>query len=202
MAEQEPINVKAEVIGEDGAPLHLDRGYLVIAIAFIVIGAALLINPLFSLEIVCYVIGLALVVAGIVGCYNGARQRYNGAPGSVLTFLGIVLIIAGMLVIMLRGLIIASLPIIVGTILIIGAIYKLLSGVGLRQDGVNSWPGLVVASVVMIVLAAVMIFHPFAAASVMMRFLGAILLIDGAVNLWYLYVARGKPRIWQRFGRQ
>lgn len=200
MADQGPINVKAEVIGEGAAPMNLERGYLVIAIAFIVIGAALLINPLLSLEIVCYVIGLALVVSGIVSCYSGARRRYSGTSGSILTFIGIVLIIGGMLIIMARGFIIASLPFFLGIILIIGGIYKLSSSLGLRQDGVGSWPGLAIASIAMIVLAAVMIFHPFTAAAVMMRFLGAILLIDGAVNLWYLYAARGKPRIWQRFG--
>lgn len=201
MADKGPINVKAEVIG-DGPTLHPERGYLVVAVVCLVLGAALLVNPLLSLEIVCYAIGIALIVAGIVGCYNGARRRYAGGPGSVLTFIGIVLIIGGMFVIMARGLIIASLPMILGVILFFDAIYKISSSFGLRRDGVGSWPVLTIASIAMIVLAGVMFFHPFAAAAVMMRFLGAVLVIEGAVNLWYLYIARGKPRIWQRFGRK
>jgi uncharacterized membrane protein HdeD (DUF308 family) len=191
MPDRKPINVKAEVIDDNS--FHPDRGYLIATIVAMVIGVALLIKPLLSLEIVCYVIGLLTIIIGIVNIYHGAKAQQNGGIGSVAVAGGIALIILGMFFILARRLLIAVFPIFIGIVVLIDSVFKLTAGIGLRNDGVGSGFVLSIVSIVMIVLSFIMILNPFGAASFLTRLLGILMIIDGAVNLWYLYVSREDP---------
>ena len=176
-------HVNAEVIGGDKRP---ENGYLVISIIELILGVVLLIWPVSSLVVVCVMMGIGLLVAGVMGLVQGIQVPVVG----VLTQgASIVSIVAGLALIFGNAFFIAIIPMTFGLIILAGGIYKLLQVLnGPRQTA--SKVGGVVLCAVMLILALVIMVHPFGTMDVVMRFVGVLLIINAVVDLWYLFKRR------------
>lgn len=176
-------HVNAEVIGGDKRP---ENGYLVISIIELILGVVLLIWPVSSLVVVCIAMGIGLLVAGIMGLVQGVQVPVVG----VLTQgASIVSIVVGLALICAHSFFIAIIPLTFGLIILVGSLYKLLQALNGPQQG-SSKVGGVVLSVVMMILALAIMVHPFGTMDVIMRFVGVLLIINAAVDLWYLFKRR------------
>ena len=195
MTRYAPDTVQAEVI-DNG--FHPQDDYLVITIVSLVVGIMLLVNPLMSITIVCYLIGAGFIVGGILSIRRANLQRDVGIPSTITFGLGILAILAGFFVVVGRNAIVSMVPFFFGLALVIDGVFKLTAGVDLRSSQVNKWESVSVTAVITIILGIIVIIHPFGVGVAMTRILGLFLVLNGAANLWYLFVAKDKPNRMRR----
>lgn len=161
----------------------IKRAVTAVSVAFLVIGACLMIWPGTSAPVICMVVGAALVVCGIcklLGYFSKDLYRlafqFDLAMGLVTILIGIVLLLHPRDVL-------AMLPVVVGVFILVDSVLRLQTAIDARHFGMEKWWVMLLSALCGGVLGALLLLRPFAGREAIIRLMGVTLMIDGAENL-------------------
>lgn len=163
------------------------RGYLALTILAMGLGLCLVLWPGISGEILCYVFGLVLLVAGAIQIRNYFRRGFAMLLRRYELPLGILDGVLGLYFLSRPGNVLLLLPVIVGIIILVDSVFKLQSGLELRHLGERNWWSVLALAVVNILLALFLLRNPFEGSMSLMIYLGISLIIEGIQGLTFLH---------------
>lgn len=156
--------------------------FVLVSIAYILLGVLRLLTPNPDEVFICYVLGGALLLAGIirVSLYFARRDEQRVFRSDLAT--GVMLLIGGVYVLIRPEEIITLLPIILGFGVLYDSILKLQYSFELKRTTLRAWWVIMVLAVLTTIAAVLLIMADFDSAF-MIYFLGIVLIFDGVVNL-------------------
>lgn len=170
--------------------------YLLLTLAVMAFGICLMIWPDISAEILCYALGVILLVVGImrIVCYfqrgiSVLWHRYELPLGLLDALVGIYFFSHPANVLLI-------LPIVVGIIIIVDSVFHLQTALELRGIGAKRWWLILTFAIVSILVAIGLIRNPFEGSMTLMVYLGICLVIDSIQSLYYIHqVAKDVRRL-------
>ena len=113
----------------------LKVNYTVSALLCVALGLVLLIWPGTTTQVVCMVLGAALVVYGVLQIvFYLANKDRNIAMQGMMVF-GIVVAVIGVWILLKPEMIIMAVPVIVGILIVIHGIHNVVQAIALKKDG-------------------------------------------------------------------
>lgn len=170
--------------------------YLILTLTVMAFGICLILWPGISAEILCYVLGAMLLIAGGVRivCYfqrgiSALWHRYE-LP------LGLLDVLVGIYFFSHPANVLLILPMVVGIVVIVDSVFHLQTALELREIGVKRWWMILLFAIVSILAAIGLIRNPFEGSLTLMVYLGICLVIDSIQSLYYIHqVARDVRRL-------
>lgn len=185
---------------------QMKKGFLLSALALMLLGLALLLWPEASLRLVCYLFGAVILIKGLlsVWAYVRAEERF------FFDYFGLVFGIAasalGVFLLLQPDTVVSVLPILVGVYVIVDAVVRLQSAFELRELGYAHWWGFLVLAGLSVALGVLMVANPFETVQLLVMAIGVILLVEGALSLisavYAAVLLRGLERTAKEAARQ
>lgn len=154
------------------------------SIVYMVLGVVLAMYPDRLIKAVCLGLGVITLIYGasrLIGYLTnkrGAGQSYiDLGIGVLMGGLGIVLIIT-------PDLVVSVIPFIVGLIVVFTAVNKMQQAIELRDVHYDKWWLMMVAGILMVLLGGYLVINPFESATIMLRVVGIVLVINGFMSLF------------------
>ena len=171
----------------------LKVNYTVSALLCVALGLVLLIWPGTTTQVVCMVLGAALVVYGVLQIvFYLANKDRNIAMQGMMVF-GIVVAVIGVWILLKPEMIIMAVPVIVGILIVIHGIHNVVQAIALKKDGYTNWWVAFLLGVITVTFGVVLICNPFTVVDTVVRLIGAFLIYDGLSDSWILSrVSKGK----------
>lgn len=164
----------------------LKVNYTVSALLCVALGLVLLIWPGTTTQVVCMVLGAALVAYGVLQIvFYLANKDRNIAMQGMMVF-GIVVAVIGVWILLKPEMIIMAVPVIVGVLIVIHGIHNVVQAIALKKDGYTNWWVAFLLGVITVVFGVVLICNPFTVVDTVVRLIGAFLIYDGLSDIWIL----------------
>lgn len=164
----------------------LKVNYTVSALLCVALGLVLLIWPGTTTQVVCMVLGAALVVYGVLQIvFYLANKDRNIAMQGMMVF-GIVVAVIGVWILLKPEMIIMAVPVIVGILIVIHGIHNVVQAIALKKDGYTNWWVAFLLGVITVAFGVVLICNPFTVVDTVVRLIGAFLIYDGLSDIWIL----------------
>ncbi len=168
---------------------------LVTAVVYIVMGALLALNPDMSATLICTGIGVCALAYGaftLLMYFLRSRDvdssRLNLPIGIAFAALGVFCLIA-------PGTVLSIIPLLFGVVLLIDGAGKLGRALELRRDGFVRWGLIACVAAVIMLFGVMLVTRPFVAVNSIMIMFGAMLMADGAIDLYFLFRVY---RVWKK----
>lgn len=158
----------------------------VFTIIYLILGVILLIHPMAVGKLVCYTIGILSLCYGLWRIYGYWKIREMAGFFQIDLITGVILAVLGVIALSRPSLLLSILPLILGLIILMDGLVTLNKALNLRKMDYR-WKYLLSWSLVVMILGIVLVINPFGSALLMMRFLGAALIVDGAAELWWYF---------------
>ena len=163
--------------------------FLISSACYILLGIALIVWPLASMNLFCYIVGAVTAAYGLWRIYRFIFHREEKYV-TVGLFVGIIALALGICFFVKPAVFSSILPIVLGLYLIFDGVVKLRTVFDIKKEGYPKWLILLLLALLMIVLGLVTVFNPFQTASVLVVFIGVSMIVDGAINIWNAIVVR------------
>ncbi len=189
----EKEKVKVALPGDYGKAFKLD--IFIVSLVVIIFGAIFVTFPSESIEVLCYVFGVAMSVWGVVSIISYFLADKYTLFNSYGLVRGIAFLSIGVVVLANPEEVAALFISIFGALLIIDGALKLQYAVDLIRAKAQGWQILMVAAFAVIILGGVVIFNPFDGQDTQMFFTGITMLIDGVCDvamIIYIYTVINK----------
>ena len=168
---------------------------LVTAVVYIVMGALLALNPDMSATLICTGIGVCALAYGaftLLMYFLRSRDvdssRLNLPIGIAFAALGVFCLIA-------PGTVLSIIPLLFGVVLLIDGAGKLGRALELRRVGFVRWGLIACVAAVIMLFGVMLVTRPFVAVNSIMIMFGAMLMADGAIDLYFLFRVY---RVWKK----
>lgn len=162
---------------------QFSKSYIFISALYVVLGAVLLVWPTMSVKMICYGLGLAMIVIGIsYGILYFTKDNLQGFLQMDLV-IGIVCLAFGVFVLLNQTFLGAVLPFAMGIILLLGAVVKVQSSINMKRLRFKKWYIVLVCAIVIAVLGIVLLCNVFREEKYMILYIGSCLILDGMTNL-------------------
>ena len=175
------------------------RDLILISAVMIVTGLICVIFPEHSSMAICYVIGAALCVWGVLRTvvYFAADR---GAPFTSFSFVqGVALLIAGVVVLLRPEFLRSFLIYLFGIMLIADGVLKLQYSMDLLRLRAHGWWIVFILTIVSVTAGIIALLNPFATVTVLMVYSGICLIVDGLFDVYALfYIHRVTRKLKQR----
>ena len=163
---------------------RLKTNALLSAGLYALLGLVLLLWPELSASLLCFALGLVLVLCGLSDILEFLRHRDGSLYAAIHLVTGIVLSAVGLWLIARPTLVTVVIPRIVGVLICFHGVGDLGDAMTLRKNGSTRWTAAMVLGLVTLGLGALLVICPFQAFTTVVRLLGAFLLYDGISDLW------------------
>ena len=155
--------------------------FMIAALIYLILGLALVIWPGAARLVICYAVGILLMLYGL------ARMLAQWSSLGFLSLgngylLGLVSLLLGLLLLIRTEAVLAVFGTVLGLIIMADSLIKLQISYQLRGSHIGSARRNAICALVTFILGLLMLFNPFKAVNAMTIFIGASLLIDGVIN--------------------
>ena len=157
--------------------------YIAICAVIAVIGLVLIIFPEISMLAICYFLGIAAIVFGIVKITGYFSSDPYGLAFQFDLAFGIIAIVLGAVVVIHPGNIIALVPIIMGIYFMTDGIMKIQTAVDAKRFGIRRWWLILISAIAIGIMGLLLLVNPFEGAVTLTVLLGITLLADGIANI-------------------
>ena len=159
------------------------KSYILVSALYVVLGAVLLIWPDISVQMICYVLGFAMIVIGITyGIIYFTKDNLTGVLQMDLV-IGIVSAAFGVFILLNQSFLQSVLPFAMGIILLLGAVVKLQNSINMKRLKFRRWYGILICALILAGLGIGLLINPFESEHWMVVYIGGSLIFDGLVNL-------------------
>lgn len=153
------------------------------SILWIVLGAVLLVFPGQSLDLICRIAGILVLIVGAVQIVLGCTGK-GTMPGQLSLTTGIIIALVGLFIVLRPDIIVSVLPFVAGMILILHCGTSLVSSFQLAGAKYGYWWVGVLLSILGMVLGFILFFNAHSTAAFIARIIGLFMLYAGASSLW------------------
>lgn len=161
----------------------MKHNYFVNAIIMVVLGLILVIWPDILGNILCYILGGALILMGVFHLIGFVRGERLGFYNKFSMLMGIVLVLLGIWVCAKPHVVLSIIPVVVGIIILIHGLMDIQYTLEIKRVGNSKWWIGLIAAIITVVLGILLILNPFAAYEVTMIIIGVAMLYDGCSDL-------------------
>ena len=156
---------------------------IIISIALFVLGLFLTIFPEVSQIIICRAVGIALCVWGVLRLMTYFRMSREDVFVSFGLVQGISLLAFGIFFVMRPEAIAVFFGTAIAIIIIIDGILKLQYAIEFYHMEAQRWWIEAIVAALMVVMGVVALFNPFGSSTVLMMFVGIVLMVEGLSDL-------------------
>ena len=184
---------KVTLPGDYGKAFKLD--IFIVSLVVIIFGALFVTFPSESIDVLCYVFGIAMSVWGVISIISYFLSDKYALFNSYGLVRGIAFLAIGTVVLANPDEVAALFISIFGALLIIDGALKLQYAVDLIRVKAQWWQVLMVAAFAVIVLGGIVIFNPFDGQDTQMFFTGIAMIVDGVCDvamIIYVYTVISK----------
>ena len=148
-------------------------------ISLLIIGLLLLIFPIESLNIACYLLASMLMLAGIAYIAKIVKKKTFETNEDLITMIfSIVAIVISITIFVDPTWIIRIINIIIGLFIIINSVLNILSILKFKKNRTKSWYVFLVITILILLLGIVIVVDPVFLAKIIIRFEGATLIVN------------------------
>ena len=148
-------------------------------ISLLIIGLLLLIFPIESLNIACYLLASMLMLAGIAYIAKIVKKKTFETNEDLITMIfSIVSIVISITIFVDPTWIIRIINIIIGLFIIINSVLNILSILKFKKNRTKSWYTFLVITILILLLGIVIVVDPEFLAKIIIRFEGATLIVN------------------------
>ena len=167
----------------------MKQNYFVNAVIMVVLGLVLVIWQHILGVMLCYLLGGALILMGVIQLVVFLRGERLGFYNKFSMFMGIVLVLLGIWICTQPRIVLSIIPVVVGIIVVLHGLMDLQYTLDIRRTGNTKWWIALVAAIITLVVGLLLVFNPFTAYEVTMILLGIAMLYDGGSDLLLLVFA-------------
>lgn len=160
----------------------LKNTFILTSLVYIVLGVLMLLNPAGVAGAVCYIVGGALILYGVIKTIGGAANISN-IVGKLEMVGGIIVIIAGVFVILNDQLVLSAIPVIMGIVFIVDALDRVRKAAEMKKSNFDKWWIFLLLGLALATLGIILITKPFSAIETVIRVIGAFLIFDGISDI-------------------
>ena len=157
---------------------------LLSAALYALLGLVLLVWPELSTNLLCFTLGLILVLCGLADILVFLRHRDGSLYEALQLITGAIVAAVGLWLMARPTLVTVVIPRIVGVLICFHGFGDVGDALTLRKNSSPRWTAALVLGLVTLVLGVVLVICPFQAFTTVVRLLGAFLLYDGLSDLW------------------
>ena len=169
--------------GALGGRLTLSWTEIITCGAIILLGIVLLILPGVATSILFNTIGGVCILIGLIHVIKYFTLDARIAVVGNDMALGLAWIAGGVAIIIFKPLLVSLLPVVFGLVLLIGGGFKVQSSLGFKRMNAASWYWELICAVVSVVMGILIVSNPFSTALLMMRVIGAALVLEGCMDV-------------------
>ena len=163
---------------------RLSRNNKLLSILMVVLGLVLIIWPGKTLTLAARILGIALLAAGAVSGISWYRDRHKVSASPVTLAIGIVCAVAGIIVLAAPQGVVKLLPKLVGLAVALNGVLNLAQALDQRRAGDAKWTAALAMAALTIIAGLFIFFHAFGVMEAAVMVIGAVILYNGASNLW------------------
>lgn len=156
---------------------------IIVSVLMICLSLFLMFKPLESLEVFTVIFAIIILLSGLGYLMSYFTISKESRLFSIDLLLGLVTIISGIMLLVYKKDVINIFPLILGIWIIISNLFKLQLSINLSLFFDNTYVGLVLITVLMIIFGLLLIINPFASFMTITVTAGTLLLITEVVNL-------------------
>lgn len=156
---------------------------LALSVVYLALGVFLIAEPTVTLNVVCYLIGGAVLACGVVQLVRYFAQKEDGLLAPLTLCFGIVCLAIGGFLIVRSDIVIRILPVMFGLFVVFDSVTRIQNALELRRCQYSNWWVFLLLGLLSIALGILMITNPFATMETLVMAIGVILTIEGALNL-------------------
>lgn len=160
------------------------------SVVSIAMGLFLLLWPKTTLRTLVYILGGYLCIAAVLSFIVYFRNREDAFVASTELISGMFQLIMGILVFLFSDVVIGMLPVLLGIIVVLDSLINLTRAFEIKKSGDTSWPFVLGANIVLLLVGIVVIINPFASAVVFTILCGVVLLIKGIMDLFVYFMLK------------
>lgn len=162
---------------------QFSKSYILVSALYVVLGVVLVAWPSTSVKMICYGLGLAMVVLGIThGIIYFTKENLEGFLQMDLV-IGIICLAFGLFILLNPGFLGSVLPFAMGIILLLGAVVKLQSAFNMKRLLYKRWYVVLICAIVIGIMGIVLLCNVFQEEKQMILYVGICLILDGLTNL-------------------
>lgn len=161
----------------------MKQNYFINAVIMVVLGLVLVIWPHSLGVLLCYLLGGALVLMGIIQLIGFLRSERLGFYNKFSMLMGIVLILLGIWICTKPHIVLSIIPVVVGVIVLLHGLMDIQYTMDIKRTGNTKWWIALIASALTLVVGLALVFNPFKAYEMSMILLGIAMLYDGGSDL-------------------
>lgn len=163
------------------------KSYILVSALYVVLGVVLLIWPTTSVRMICYGLGIAMLVLGITyGVIYFTKDNLSSFLQMDLV-IGIVCLAFGIFILLNPAFLASVLPFAMGIILLLGAVVKLQSAFNMKRLNFSKWYLVLICALLIAALGIILLCNPFEKERFMILYIGSCLILDGVTNLICLF---------------
>lgn len=162
-----------------------------LSIALILLGLILVIFPEKSTMIICYSVGILMLVGGVCKIVGYFRAKGTEIFGSLGLVGGSLLCVGGLIIVLRPDMLTSFITTMLAVILIADGVIKIQYAIDLSRVGGERWWLVLTAGIIMTLLGILALLNPFGTVAAIMIIIGILLIVDGILDLIMLvYVAK------------
>lgn len=174
----------------------IKNSFLLSAVISIILGIVLIVYPVKTSLLICYIAGIFLIFAGVVALFRYLTSRGEPFFFRYDLFVALVLLLFGLFVIFESDLVIAFIPVVIGLILLVNGLISIQKAFNLKRAGLEKWWLEFLLALLTTVLGIIICTNPFDAVATTNIFIGICLVYSGISDLLTTYfMGRAKRRI-------
>lgn len=154
---------------------------IIFSLIFIFTGIFLLLKPETAINIVCYVLGVILVLWGVVSIIQFFSDKNSTNYLSISFIFGAFVFIFGIIILIKPSIIASIVPLLLGVWMVINGVTKLSYSLSLYKTNKNILS--VIGSILIIVFGVTLIFNPFEGAKGLTQIIGIALIVYSVLDL-------------------
>lgn len=167
----------------------MKQNYFVNAVIMVGLGLVLVIWPHILGFMLCYLLGGALILMGIIQLISFLRGERLGFYNKFNMLMGIVLVLLGIWICTQPNIVLSIIPVVVGIIVLLHGLVDIQYTLDIKKTGNSKWWIALIAAIVTLIVGLLLVFKPFAAYEITMVLLGVAMLYDGGSDLVLLLFA-------------
>lgn len=154
---------------------------IVFSLIFILTGIFLLLRPETAINIICYVLGVLLLLSGVVSIVQFFSDKTSDNYLSFSFIFGAFVFIFGLIILIKPAIVASIIPLLLGVWMLINGVTKL--SYSLTINKFNNSTVSIIGSILIIVLGILLIFNPFAGAKSLVQIIGISFIVYSVIDL-------------------
>jgi len=166
---------------------------LLVSLLYVIMGLIMLLNPGFILDAVNYIVGILILLYGVIYIARFLSKNTFNTLSKFSLLAGLLCVTFGIYILLNPTLLSSIIPFAAGMLLLVDGLGKFKDAMAFKKVNYKRWwIGLIVA-VIFIGFGIYMILNAFNVSKLIIRIIGAILIVDAISDLWVYFCYKKYP---------